>query len=258
VLAAGLGHHDPEDAYRLDLMKGVRTRVQDKETALSYLRNAMGYEVMGAVDLEQRFPAILTAVEYLNEPATTVLPRLADLLKRHGTAVTGVMRRTLEHRGADQFPKGSLPFLFGDLQQQRSFGVERMEVPKLEPTPPEEPLTLVFDRKRKALVINDVIELRGMTYELLVHLADEHLSCAGKGIVPFEYTAIKAGTLCGMLKLASEEALRRRVLTARNTLAKKFASADLDPQMGKALIENLPWHGYRLAPEQVLIRMVDT
>ncbi|MGB7320966.1 MAG: 7-cyano-7-deazaguanine synthase, partial [Albidovulum sp.] len=194
VLAAGLERYDPEDAYRLDLMDGVRARVQDKETVLSYLRNAIGYEVMGAVDLEQRFPAILSAVEYLNEPATTALPRLADLLKRHGAAVTGVMRKTLAHRNANEFPVGSLPFLFGDLQQQRSFGVERMEVPRPEPIPPEETLTLDFDRKRKVLVINDVIELRGARYELLVHLAEDHLRCAGQGINLLDYTAIQAGT----------------------------------------------------------------
>jgi hypothetical protein len=256
MLAAGLEQHDPKDAYRIDLMEGVRSRVQDKETALSYLRSATVYEVMSAVDLEQRFPAILSAVEYLNEPATTALPRLADLLKRHGAAVTEVMRNTLVHRRSDQFPNGSLPFLFGDLQQQRFFGVERMEVPKSVSIQTDEKHSLVFERKRKVLVINGMIELRGMSYELLVHLADEHLSCAGKGIVPFDYTSIKAGTLRGILKLESDEAVRKLILTARNSLAKKFASADLDPLLGKALIENLPWHGYRLAPESVKVRMV--
>jgi hypothetical protein len=48
--------------------------------------------------------------------------------------------------------------------------------------------------------------------------------------------------------------LRRRVNRARRDLEKRFASAGLDATQGAALIENIPWHGYRLAPDRVTVR----
>lgn len=52
-------------------------------------------------------------------------------------------------------------------------------------------------------MINDVIELRGASYELLVHLAAEHLRCAGQGLDLLDYTLVQADTLCGSLRLES-------------------------------------------------------
>ncbi len=46
MLAAGLKEFDPDVDYRTDWMKGVRTKVQDKEVALSYVRNALGFEAI--------------------------------------------------------------------------------------------------------------------------------------------------------------------------------------------------------------------
>ncbi len=73
MLAAGLKEFDPDVDYRTDLMKGVRTKVQDKEVALSYVRNALGFEAITPLDLEQHFPEILSAVRHLNAPAPTAL-----------------------------------------------------------------------------------------------------------------------------------------------------------------------------------------
>ena len=68
VLAAKLEQYDPEEAYRVDLIAGRRSSVRDKEIALSYVRMALGFEVMTPVELERRFSEIVNAVDHLGEP----------------------------------------------------------------------------------------------------------------------------------------------------------------------------------------------
>lgn len=121
ILAAGLEAFDPDEAYRIDLMTGRRERVQDKEVALSYVRNAQGYEMISDVDLVTHYPAILTVVDHLGEPPDTALSRMAALLQRHGRSVANVMRKEHAARRPDQFPTDSLPHMFGDVQRAQFF-----------------------------------------------------------------------------------------------------------------------------------------
>lgn len=116
VMAAGLEAQDPEEAYRHDVLRDPRPSVQDKEIALSYLRSALFYETMTPAELERRFPAILGAVEHVGEPAGTSLPRLTDLLSRHGRSIMSVMRAAFHGRRRDQFREDSMPWLFGEIQ----------------------------------------------------------------------------------------------------------------------------------------------
>ncbi|SFR47918.1 7-cyano-7-deazaguanine synthase [Litoreibacter janthinus] len=255
ILAAGLQAQDPQEAYRVDLMTGVRKAVQDKEAALSYVRNAFGFEAMTSSDLEQRFPPILDAVEHLHEPASTALSRLTELLRRHGTAVAGVMRETMDGKRPDQFPKDSLPFLFGEQQRETYFTPQIPLFPNTTSEPSLEKFMLVFDEQRKCLTINDAIEVKGADYGLFICLAKEHLRAAGLGLDPLDYPTTTARKLARALQVEASEAVRRRILRARNALAKKATSAGLDPHRAKALIENLPSHGYRLAPDLVIVRM---
>lgn len=255
MLAAGLEAVDPAEAYRVDLMKGVRTAVQDKEVALSYMRNAHGYEFITPVELEQHFPEVLRAVEYLNGPSDTAMSRVTDLLKRHGISVTSVMRNTMKNKSPDQFPENSLPNLYGDSQRSVAFSGSAIVLTERIDESQTQALELIFDRKRKSVVIDNAIDLGGATYHLLLVLADEHLSAAGKGLAPLDYPPMYAGQLCEVLGLETEEAVRRRISRARSTLGNKFTSAGKDANLGKDLIENLPGKGYRLAPDKVVVRM---
>lgn len=255
MLAAGLEEFDPKEAYRVDLMTGVRTAVQDKEAALSFVRNALGFEAMAPIDLEQHFPAVLRAVKYLSEPSDTAMSLVTDLLKRHGKSVANVMRRTMESQRQDQFPKDSLPYLYGYLQRSVAFSSSGFAATERADESQTRLLELVFDRKRKSLLIDNAIELKGATFALLLALAEENLGAAGKGLAPLDYPLLHAGQLCGLLGLETEEAVRRRVFRARSFLGNKFASAGKDAGQGKELIENLRGMGYRLAPDRVTVRM---
>jgi len=256
MLAAGLERFDHAVDYRTDLMEGVRMKVQEKEVALSYVRNALGFETINAISLEQHFPEILNVIEYLNEPVPTALARLADLLKRHGRSVSGVMREFANNNDSDQFAKNSLMNMFGKLQRDQTFGVLFPPAPEQPvPTVPEK-FRLTFDQHETSVLIDGAVKVSGnATFELLLILAKEHLRGAGQGMELLDYPTISTQDLKKLTGLSSEEAVRRRVLRARSYLGRKFSSAAMDGEMGQRLIENLPWHGYRLASDLVEVRM---
>lgn len=255
ILVAGLEVHDPEEAYRFDLMTGLRDRVQDKEVALSYVRSAFGYEIMNADDLVARYPALLNAITSLGEPPETALKRVAALLQRHGRSVADVMRAALSKHRQGSFPATSLPGLYGALQRDQVLapGVTTFEIPQ--ESVGDEIFDLLFDRRRNLLTINDIISIRGATFALLNCLADDTLSGAGQGLAPPDYPMLDAATLATRLGLEGDEAVRQRISRSRTHLGQKFASAGLAAQEGKGLIENLPWHGYRLNPDRVRVRI---
>lgn len=58
------------------------------------------------------------------------------------------------------------------------------------------------------------------------------------------------------LALVSDENLRRRINRVRKEIASKRTSAGIGTLEGIKLIENLPWQGYRLAPDRVAARLL--
>ncbi|UUV05883.1 7-cyano-7-deazaguanine synthase [Ruegeria sp. YS9] len=253
VLAAGLESYDPEEAYRVDLLNGRRERVEDKEIALSYVRNAEQFEHLSADVLAQHYPAVLDAVGNLGEPAKTSLSMIAELLKRHGVSVAGVMQNVRGSGSLAAFPENSLPRLYGEAQRERLFA----GVPgAVSGQAPARKLTIVIDRNRETATVDSVVVLaKGATAGLILVLSNAFLEAAGQGLDPFDFPAIPARRLAKMLNLSSDEGVRQRVNRSRTELGKKFASAGLDKDRGTAIIESVPGHGYRLAPDLVEVRV---
>ncbi|WP_288901517.1 7-cyano-7-deazaguanine synthase [uncultured Sneathiella sp.] len=255
ILAAGLEKHDPKEAYRVDLITGIRQSVQDKEIALSYVRNALLYEALTPPLLEQCHPEALAAVQYLGESSVEALKRITELLKRHGKSVTKIVRNVGLANQTSDFPIDSLPAMFGELKREQAaklIGIagNGNAEPSLSGS-----LRLTFDCKRKTLSINEAVELKGAGYGLLLELAKEHLKALGQGLEPLDYPTVTASSLCKLLGLSSEEAVRKRVYRFRADIVKKFVSAGLKSEQGELLIENLPWHGYRLNADMVRVFM---
>lgn len=254
VLAAGLERFDPEEAYRVALMQDTRSGVIDREIALSYLRNAQAFEQMTPTELEQYFPAVLNAVGHLERPATTALEMVGQLLRRHGNGVIDVMRETLNNRGVASLPDGSLPALYGELQRQVTLPAIENEPSHVEPSHTQ-PIRLAFDERRRRVCLDEKLDFsRNATADLLIVLAKLWLEGAGKGLEPLDFPFIEAGHLAARLGLQDEEGVRQRVNRARSTLTRRFTACGLSKELGAILIENLPWHGYRLAPEKVVVR----
>ncbi len=255
MLSKGLERFDPEDAYRVDLMSDARPNGTDREMALSYVRNAVFFENATPDALARSFPVVLDAVNHLDSPPDTAMSMIADLLNRHGKAVTSVMRRTLESKSPGEFPEQSLPRLYGEMQSALSLpfvpatSVDKNENEKL-------PLTIEIDKTSRLVLIGEHIELKkNATADLLIVLAEEWLRAAGKGLEPLEFPCLKSGDLVEKLGVESDEVVRRRILTARRTIEKRFESAGLSVDKPQELIENLSWNGYRLAPERVVVRV---
>jgi 7-cyano-7-deazaguanine synthase in queuosine biosynthesis len=252
MLAAGLAGHDPEEAYRLDLMTSPRERVQDKEVALSYVRSAFAYEAINDAELVAQFPAILNAVDSLGEPPDTALRRIVDLLKRHGSSVATVMRDEMLSTRLEPAPTNSLPDLYGAAQREQMF--TSMPVSLDPQNEQEQVFDIVIDQKRKVLRINDVIQMKGAGFNLLNTLATAFLQGAGQGLDLLDFPTLDAGKLAVGAGLQDDAAVRQSISRTRTLLGTKFASAGLDCEDGKDLIENIPWSGYRLRPDRVRVR----
>lgn len=254
VLAAGLERFDPEEAYRFALMEDARHGAIDREIALSYVRNAQAFEHMTPVELERHFPAVIDAIRHLDHPPESALSMIAQLLKRHGIGVSGVMQDTLSKRDMDDFADGSLPRLYGDAQ--KSVVLPMITMPETEKTTQESaPVGIEFDEDRRTVIIEERITIaRNASADLLVQLCKAWLEGAGKGLPKLDFPCVSALELAERLGLEGDEAVRRRVLNARNLFDRKIGSCGMVAPTGIELIENVPWHGYRLNPDQVVIR----
>lgn len=89
----------------------------------------------------------------------------------------------------------------------------------------------------------------------MILLAEAWLRNAGAGRDPLDFTFLNADRLANDLGLASTEAVRQSINRTRGVLRRKFASAGRDGEHGAGIIENLPWQGYRLAPDKVTVRV---
>ena len=209
--------------------------------------------------LERRFPAILGAVEHVGEPAGTSLTRLTDLLSRHGRSVTGVIRAAFDGRRRDQFREDSLPWLYGEIQSgvATADGTASAAIPMTSAAKEPGKIELAFDRARGKLLIDGAIEIGGVDCALLRLLADAHLSGLSQGLDPLDHPTISPAKLCDALKLADEGAVRKRIRSsARSSWAGSSHPPGAIPIAGKEIIENVPWHGYRLDPERVTVRNI--
>jgi hypothetical protein len=148
-----------------------------------------------------------------------------------------------------------LPRLYGDVQSAISLpsvAPERSETGESQLTP----LTIEFDEERTAVTIEGRVELaRNAPSELMILLAKRWLAAAGQGLEPLDYPYIDADTMARELGIDGGAAVRQRINRARILLVDRFRSAGLDVSGAKVLIENNPWHGYRLAPDRVIVRV---
>jgi len=255
MLAAGLLEHDPAEAYRLDLMTGERKGPVNREIALSYVRNARFFEMATSGNLVKEFPAVVDAISHLGEPPGTALKKITGLLQRHGAAVSRAMRRELETRGGHDWPSSTLPRLYAEDEaaRLRTLLPEGTAVASM---PEERTVFITFDRTRQTASLAGCVEVRkGATHNLLWALAEKHLEASGQGLDLLDYPATSVQKLTGVLGYAEEGNVRQLVSRSRSELARKFGSANLDADIGKRIIENVPGHGYRLDPDLVMVRI---
>lgn len=255
ILAAGLERADPPEAYKVDLLEGARTDVRDREIGLSYMRNAQAFSHMTSADLERHFPSVLDAVRYLDQPPKTALDMISQLLERHGASVNSVITEATKRRPVSEYPENSLLQLYGDAQRAVILpGIEAEAFAQNAPTPKS--LRVEIDAKREIVEIEGVVTLRkSAAARLFLTLAQEWLKSSGDGLDPLDFPFIKASRLRKDLGYMSEENVRQAVNRTRKELRTKFASAGREGDQAAEIIENIPWQGYRLAPNRVVVRV---
>jgi hypothetical protein len=95
----------------------------------------------------------------------------------------------------------------------------------------------------------------GAKYEvsvlLLITLAAPFREAREAEVAPEKYPFLITQKLERQLKCESDEVLRRRVNRCRNAINKLAVEAGNPELPIDAVIENSPWHGYRLSPDRV-------
>lgn len=248
ALSAGLKSFDPEEAYRVDLMNDPRKSVTDREMALSYVRSALYYEQLSPNEIEAIFPQMASAISFIEGPASSARDRIADLLRRHGQNVLGVLRAATQNSSWRDFPEDSLPRLFGALNRE-AIDVQANEIAVETKPAHRRVIPLVLHPNAQRVSVDSKVDLSGKTGELVHLLAENHLAAAGSGLDLLDYPFVNPSKLEESLGLDSNEALRQRVRRSRTTIKRKLLSAEFPEEFADNFIESSPWKGYRLRPE---------
>jgi 7-cyano-7-deazaguanine synthase in queuosine biosynthesis len=255
IEAEGLSAHEPAESYAVDPLLGPREKVTDREMALAYVRNARRFTTMTPEEFLSAFGEVQRALAHFREPPETALALIHELHRRHGQAVKRAVDPLVQRAVAGVSDYVAHPDSLVMLVGQDVFGGGRAGLqaspPSLGPAHVVEPdrvWTLALNLDARMVSIRDAGELRGVSAELVEVLAERFLASAGAGLPHEEYALASARDLASTLNIA-EETVRRRINRARRQIAEAIGAAGLSVPPDDAIIENIPWSGYRLNPD---------
>lgn len=109
------------------------------------------------------------------------------------------------------------------------------------------PLVFAIDDPARKILFRGGPELSGGSYALIKALSTEHREDvdAGRSLAAFRF--VRAAKLADRLDI-DEPNLRQRIARARRALHAQFTERCGEAIADDAVIENDPWHGYRLNP----------
>jgi len=107
VLAAGLGHFDPENDYVSDVFTGLRKEGYERNIAIHYARHATELNRMSSEQFATRFNLDVTRAVRGEPDTTTAAERIYELHERHSDGVLRVLAQQMEAH-AKQLVSGSL------------------------------------------------------------------------------------------------------------------------------------------------------
>jgi hypothetical protein len=253
ILAASQQEEDPVDAYEVDLLLGEREAGPDREMALAYVRSASKIKRMTDIEFLANYGETSRIVGFFGEPANTVTQRIFHLHRRHADAVCNVFDNAIATNAAE-IREGSLPASCL-LSLIVARGGEALNYVPLSAAPaspnlPAPEIRLSIDAGSKRVSFARWGDLKGADAKLIIALAAPFRKASQDELAPERYPFIEISSLMDQLKVGSQ-GLRNRVLRCRNAIKKLAKDAgDPVPSTG-AVIENSPWHGYRLNPDNV-------
>ncbi|MEL7469613.1 MAG: 7-cyano-7-deazaguanine synthase [Pseudomonadota bacterium] len=263
MLAAGLAHEDPVVDYKTDLLAEPITDTQDRELALAYVRAARRYRELDERSFLVNFPEVTRAMDALGQDRKAGLQRLLALHNRHGTGISeivdGMLADRLAPKGTATLEDDTLLTLIGQERfapRQPLLMDTHEQVPVVHSKPDLIVVKLIDAPRGTRVEIEGLGDFTGAAAEVLMTLAEQFLAARGGGLAPEDHPLMKGGKLAEAWDLESEEGVRKRIQSVRSLIAKRAKSAGQSPPDPKAIVENLPWHGYRLNPTNCDVRRI--
>ena len=255
VLAAGQEHEDPAEAYKIDLFLGERPAGPDREMALAFVRSATLIAQMADVAFFSQYGEVSRIIGYFTEPADAVAGRVLDLHRRHAEKVCQVFDSAVSAR-AGAFREGSLPAdCLLSLIVRQDGAATGYRAPSREPevVTGDAQIQIALDVDCQRVVFAGWGEVSGASAELLLVLAEPFRAATREERTPEAYPFTSSAALLKQTNCGNEQTLRRRVLRCRKMITRLAEEAGSVPPSDDAVIENQPWHGYRLNPDRVRI-----
>jgi 7-cyano-7-deazaguanine synthase in queuosine biosynthesis len=261
MLALGAGDEDPIESYAVDPLAGPRPDVRDREMAVGYVRNARRFAAMTPTELLGEYGEVQRAIASLDMPTDMAADRLFQLLRRHGQAVTGVVRARLaklldgddDDLAADSVLRlAGMDVLGGSTGEAgASRSGASSPVLALADTPV---WSLTLSDKPAQVAIQGLGIMTGVDAQVLRTLAARHLEAAGAGRAFEDYPLTSAADLSADWGV-DHEGVRKRIARLRGSLRKLAIAAGRSPPDENGIVETIPWRGYRLATEGVRVFM---
>ena len=265
ILGAGLGPHEPDDAYAVDLFRGERKPGQEVVMAESYVLHALKLANMSSQSFFSSFGQMFRVLPYLDGSIEDNALRLHDLHRRHGQTVDTVIAHELaEHATATRMlslPETSLLMLIQSQAVRLPPTVDAAET-----APPasqqaaadthkglERPLVFAIDRNLKKILFRGGIEIGGAGYSLIETLESEFSEDVTSGMPRGDFRFVRAEALAERLSLDGQ-GLRQRITRLRKKLEGEFLKV-FDAQLAEDdVLQNQSWQGYRLNPYLLLVQ----
>lgn len=258
VLAAGQQEEDPAEAYKVDLFLGERPVGPDREIALAFVRSASRIKEMEDAAFFAAYGETSRIVPYFPEWVDTVATRALDLHRRHARDICRVFDEAIAAQ-AGALREGSLPadcLLTLVVGQSGDLGAYRARAPSVkreQAEPPRKEIRIAIDEQRGRVLFEGWGEIKGVGAELLIALAGPFREAVRKELAPEHFPFTRGSQLVQLTNCNHEETLRRRIFRLRKRLAAAAEKAGDPPPTADDVIENIPWHGYRLNPDRVRI-----
>ena len=256
VLAAGQEKEDPAEAYKVDLLTGERPAGPDREMALAYIRSASRIQHLEDVAFFAHYGEVSRIVDCFSEPADRVAERILDLHRRHADAACRVFDDAISaHSSA--LREGSLAagcllsLVVGQHGAADAYPHPSQESGEVAAIDTE--IRIAVDEAEKRVVFDRWGEIKGVSAQLIMALAEPFRVAAHEERAPENYPFTRPRDLRCQTNGDNEGTFRRRVLRCRRQIEKLARNSGDAPPSTNDVIENHPWHGYRLNPDRVRI-----
>jgi hypothetical protein len=113
-------------------------------------------------------------------------------------------------------------------------------------------VAIAIDETGRRVILDRWGKIAGNAVDIFVALAKPFRKAAAQELAPESFDFMKSDALCRQLE-CDERALRQQISRCRKKIETCAINAGVDPPGTDSIIENHPWHGYRLNPDHVRI-----